>query len=68
MIDRLHRDQAGPVRLDFAVEEVELDPATTMPLGLILNEFLRNLERDRLFSRLRRARGDPDPGRPSRPP
>jgi two-component sensor histidine kinase len=39
---QLHRDHAGPVRLDLAIEEVELDPDTAMPLGLILNEFVTN--------------------------
>ncbi len=38
----LHRHQSGPVRLDFAIEEVEFSPDVTVPLGLILNEFVTN--------------------------
>ncbi len=39
---QLHDGQAGPVRLDLAVEEVEFDGETAVPLGLILNEFVTN--------------------------
>ncbi len=38
----LHEAQAGRVRLDFAVEEVELTPEIAVPIGLILNEFVTN--------------------------
>ena len=39
---RMHEDQSGKVRLDFAIEEVELGPDRAVPLGLILNEFVTN--------------------------
>ena len=39
---RLHRGQAGDVRLDFAIDEVELSPEKGVPVGLILNEFVTN--------------------------
>ncbi len=38
----LHRDQAGQVQLDFAIEDVEVSPEVAVPLGLILNEFVTN--------------------------
>jgi two-component sensor histidine kinase len=38
----LHEAQSGKVRLDFAVEEVELTPKIAVPVGLILNEFVTN--------------------------
>ena len=38
----LHEGQSGKVRLDFAVEEVELTPEVAVPVGLILNEFVTN--------------------------
>jgi two-component sensor histidine kinase len=38
----MHREQSGPVRLDFAVEEVEFGADVAVPLGLILNEFVTN--------------------------
>lgn len=38
----LHEGQSGQVRLDVAVEEVELGPDVAVPLGLILNEFINN--------------------------
>jgi two-component sensor histidine kinase len=37
---RLHEDQSGKVKPDFAVEDVELAPEVAVPLGLILNEFI----------------------------
>jgi two-component sensor histidine kinase len=39
---RVHRGQAGDVRLDFAIDEVELSPERAVPVGLILNEFVTN--------------------------
>jgi two-component sensor histidine kinase len=39
---RMHEGQSGQVRLDFAIEEVELTPEAAVPLGLILNEFVTN--------------------------
>ncbi len=36
------RDEAGGVRLEFAIEDVEVGPERAMPLGLILNEFVTN--------------------------
>jgi two-component sensor histidine kinase len=39
---RLHRGQAGDVRLDFAIDEVQLSPEKAVPVGLILNEFVTN--------------------------
>jgi two-component sensor histidine kinase len=39
---RLHRGQAGDVRLDFTIDEVELSPEKAVPVGLILNEFVTN--------------------------
>ena len=39
---RLHEDQSGKVKPDFAVEDVELAPEVAVPLGLILNEFITN--------------------------
>ena len=39
---RLHRGQAGDVRLDFAIDEVELSPEKAVPVGLILNEVVTN--------------------------
>ncbi|WP_230533429.1 sensor histidine kinase [Microvirga roseola] len=38
----LHADQSGKVRLDFAVEDIDLSPELAVPLGLILNEFSTN--------------------------
>ncbi len=38
----LHEGQSGKVRLDFAVEEVDLTPEVAVPVGLILNEFVTN--------------------------
>ncbi|HZH51364.1 MAG TPA: histidine kinase dimerization/phosphoacceptor domain -containing protein [Microvirga sp.] len=38
----LHQGQSGKVRLDFAIEEVELSPELAVPLGLVLNEFVTN--------------------------
>jgi two-component sensor histidine kinase len=38
----LHEGQSGTVRLDFAIEEVDLSPKIGVPLGLILNEFVTN--------------------------
>jgi two-component sensor histidine kinase len=38
----LHEGQSGTVRLDFAIEEVDLAPEIAVPLGLILNEFVTN--------------------------
>lgn len=39
---QLHEDQAGPVGLEFNIEEIELAPDVAVPLGLILNEFVTN--------------------------
>lgn len=39
---RIHRSQAGDVRLDFAIDDVELSPELAVPVGLILNEFVTN--------------------------
>ena len=41
-LSHLHEGQSGKVRLDFAVEDVELGPDLAVPLGLILNEFVTN--------------------------
>ena len=41
-LSHLHEGQSGKVRLDFAVEEVELSPEVAVPLGLVLNEFVTN--------------------------
>jgi two-component sensor histidine kinase len=38
----LHEGQSGTVRLDFAIEEVDLAPEIAVPLGLVLNEFVTN--------------------------
>ncbi|MBL0405640.1 GAF domain-containing protein [Microvirga aerilata] len=38
----LDEGQFGKVRLDFAIEEVDLGPEIAVPLGLILNEFVTN--------------------------
>ncbi len=38
----LHEGQSGKVRLDFAIEEVDLSPEVAVPLGLILHEFVTN--------------------------
>jgi two-component sensor histidine kinase len=38
----LDEDQFGKVRLDFAIEEVDLAPEIAVSLGLILNEFVTN--------------------------
>ena len=38
----LHEGQTGTVRLDFAIDEVDLSPEIAVPLGLILNEFVTN--------------------------
>jgi two-component sensor histidine kinase len=38
----LDEGQFGKVRLDFAIEEVDLAPEIAVPLGLILNEFVTN--------------------------
>jgi two-component sensor histidine kinase len=39
---RLHRAEAGDVRLDFVIDDVELSPEKAVPVGLILNEFVTN--------------------------
>ncbi len=41
-LSHLHEGESGKVRLDFAVEEVELGPDVAVPLALILNEFVTN--------------------------
>lgn len=41
-LSHLHGGQSGKVRLDFAVEEVELSPDAAVPLGLVVNEFVTN--------------------------
>lgn len=38
----LHEGQSGQIRLDFAIEEVDLAPDRAVPLGLILTEFVTN--------------------------
>jgi two-component sensor histidine kinase len=38
----LHEGQSGRIRLDFAIEEVELAPELAVPVGLILTEFVTN--------------------------
>lgn len=38
----LHRGEAGEVRLDISILEVDLSPEIAVPLGLILNEFVTN--------------------------
>jgi len=38
----LNPPEAGEVRLEFAIEEVEVSPERAVPLGLILNEFVTN--------------------------
>jgi two-component sensor histidine kinase len=38
----LHEEQSGKVRLDLAVEEVDLAPEIAVPVGLILTEFVTN--------------------------
>ncbi|MGK7295351.1 MAG: sensor histidine kinase [Candidatus Wenzhouxiangella sp. M2_3B_020] len=38
----VHEEEAGSVRLDFTIEEVDLPPEVAVPLGLILNEFTVN--------------------------
>ena len=38
----LHEEQSGEVRLDLAIEEVDLAPEVAVPLGLILTEFVTN--------------------------
>jgi two-component sensor histidine kinase len=38
----LHEGRTGTVRLDFAIEEVDLSSEIAVPLGLILNEFVTN--------------------------
>jgi two-component sensor histidine kinase len=38
----LHGGQSGQVRLDFAIEEVDLAPDLAVPVGLILTEFVTN--------------------------
>jgi two-component sensor histidine kinase len=42
MLCHLHEEQSGKVRLDFAIEEVDLTPDLAAPLGLILTEFVTN--------------------------
>ena len=42
MLCHLHEEQSGKVRLDFAVQEVDLAPDLAAPLGLILTEFVTN--------------------------
>ena len=39
---RLRCSQAGDLRLDFAIDDVELAPEKAVPVGLILNEFVTN--------------------------
>jgi len=39
---QLDESRFGKVRLEFAVEEVDLTPEIAVPLGLILNEFVTN--------------------------
>jgi two-component sensor histidine kinase len=39
---RLHQGHSGEVKLDFAIEEVELSPDVAVPVGLIVNEFVTN--------------------------
>ena len=39
---RMHDGRSGRIRLDVAVEDVELGPDAAVPLGLILNEFVTN--------------------------
>jgi two-component sensor histidine kinase len=39
---RLHRGQSGDVRLDFAIDELDMSPEKAVPVGLILNEFVTN--------------------------
>jgi len=38
----LHEDQSENVRLDFAIEDIDLAPDVAVPVGLILNEFVTN--------------------------
>ena len=38
----LHESDAGRIRLDFTIEEVELAPDVAVPFGLIVNEFVTN--------------------------
>lgn len=38
----LHEREAGRVRLDFSIDELELGPDLAVPLGLIVNEFVTN--------------------------
>lgn len=38
----LHEDEAGRVRLEFTIDELELPPDLAVPLGLIINEFVTN--------------------------
>lgn len=38
----LHQEHSGQVRLEIAIEDVDLSPDTAVPLGLILTEFASN--------------------------
>ncbi|APQ11845.1 histidine kinase [Pseudomonas oryzihabitans] len=38
----LHQEHSGPVRLQIAIADVDLDPDTAVPLGMILTEFASN--------------------------
>lgn len=37
-----HTDTTGSIRLEFAVDELHLEPEVAVPLGMILNEFVTN--------------------------